>query len=291
MSFFDDGADLANKATGPGFGEPNHKFYRSRHRKRAHAVPYNEDVRRAVSGQIKGTLEGMRGLAGVGQRIAHVKDVEMGKSGNETEQKIGRCREKKDRGPPPGAVRVWIPPPPPHYIIHGQDGRLVVVDSSKEPIDSRPPPELMPRLVRPESVQKEGHRKLKPRENTHNEGNKRVGEDKKKRGSGSQWSSSSSQTAQPKPHDTAKFKRSESKGRSSTTEEIPCLALPVDSNYFMTGGLGLSSPAQSADSWESDHHEETKSNYRAPTVEDASADSLTTEQCTYMTIFRTLCEY
>jgi hypothetical protein len=281
MSFLDDGADLVtHQATGPGFGQPNPKFYKSGRKSRREArAPYNEDVRRAVSGQITGTLQSMRGLAGVGQRVVEVKEGIMGKEGRKGEEKVGQSEQKKDGGPPPGACRVWIPPPPPHFVIHGEDGRVVVVDSSKEPIDSRPAPERMPRLVRPERERKE--RKDKGTDNGKEQRNSNQGTSwKAKKGDdGSQSSWSQSQTSQQKPNQTAKANKPASNASSRKSKEKQLL--PSDPDFFLSGALGFPARPQTVDSWEDDQGEETKSNYHAPTVESAS-DSPSTEQCTYM---------
>jgi hypothetical protein len=301
MSFFDDGADLVkHKTAAPGFGEHNSKYYKHRNKsKREPKVPFNEDVRRAVSGQIKGTLEGMRGLAGVGQRVVEVRqeDIVKGKEEkgekevrHDKKSKVKQSEQKKDTGPPPGACRIYIPPPPPNFIIHGEAGRLIVVDSSKEPIDSRPPPELMPRLVMPE---REPEAEWKEAKHMKTAGSSKRGKERdddhtkrkdSKAPSSSQSSWNLSQASGQKPQQTPKISKAASKPRSNasslkhkTASGVP---LPSNPDFFMSGGL-FGTRAQSSDSWEDGQGTEIKSNYMAPTVESAS-DSPSTELCTYM---------
>lgn len=301
MSFFDDGADMVkHKNASPGFGKHNPKYYKHRHKSKTEAnIPFPEDVRKAVSGQIKGTLEGMRGLAGVGQRVVEVRKEDIVKR-KERDEKIGnevrddeklkakQSERKKEEGPPPGACRIYIPPPPPNFIIHGEGGHVIVVDSSRDPIDSRPLPELMPRLVMPE---REHEPELREVKHTKTNSSGKRGEEKddyhmKRKdskapsSSHSSWSKSQSQASGPKPQQTPKASKPASNASSRQPKTTSGMPLPSNPDFFMSGGL-FGTRAQSSDSWEDGQGTDIKSNYMAPTVESVS-DSPSTELCKYM---------
>ncbi|KAF2276460.1 uncharacterized protein EI97DRAFT_433292 [Westerdykella ornata] len=235
-SFFDDGADLlvsgneALEATSglakATLGRANSKFYddpRPRNQMRG----FHKGVERAVGGQIRNTLESMRATEDF--RIRAPSGEENGRI--ESEQ---GCNV--EGGPVREAVKMWLPPTPPDFVIHGKDGHVILVDGSGEPIDSRPPPELEQRLKG--AVKEPEWYKSKD-----NEGQQRK------------------QKASQEIH-SEKKKSDKEAGKDGKGPDMP---LPVPD--FLLSGFGLASKAPSLDSWQNGRPEDARSNYRAPTVE------------------------
>ena len=115
-SYIDDGADMrpARRNT-PGFGPLDAKFYKAR-KPRANdenGGVWNEDIGRAVGGDMRASLERLRGVAG----------VEVKRAGGETGHR--RC-EKKD------TITIQVPRRWGAFVIKCENGRVVVVDGEGE---------------------------------------------------------------------------------------------------------------------------------------------------------------
>ncbi|CAO2647240.1 Nn.00g081620.m01.CDS01 [Neocucurbitaria sp. VM-36] len=117
-SFIDDGADmLLPSHDTPGFGSIDARFYKQRKKKEAKDVLWNDDVKRAISGDMARNLAKIRGLGGV-----ELKRKDQGSSNEE---------EKKD------TVTVPIPLKWGTFVIKAEDGRVIVMDRDGE-FDSGP---------------------------------------------------------------------------------------------------------------------------------------------------------
>jgi hypothetical protein len=114
-SYIDDGLDLLPSST-PGFGVVNARFYKHKKRRDKDGGVWNDDVARAVGGDIHRSLAKMRGLAGVEVKRA------------ETDSKEEKRRRDKRRG----VVSVPAPLKWGTFVIKGDDGRVVVIDDRGE---------------------------------------------------------------------------------------------------------------------------------------------------------------
>ncbi|EAT81465.2 hypothetical protein SNOG_10966 [Parastagonospora nodorum SN15] len=125
-SYIDDGADmlLPSRRT-PGFGPINPKFYKQRKRKENENDAWNNDIQKAVGGDIGRSLEKLRGIGGV--------EV---KRHTDTLDKHGKRRKDTITIPLP---RRWGT-----FIIKADDGRVIVVDEDGE-FDSGPQLQQEPR--------------------------------------------------------------------------------------------------------------------------------------------------
>jgi hypothetical protein len=119
-SYIDDGADLLLPSRrAPGFGPINPKFYKQRKRKENENGLWNDDIQKAVAGDIARSLEKMRGIGGV-----EVK--------RPTGDRIDE-REKKRKD----TVTILLPRRWGTFVIKANDGRVIVVDEDGE-FDSGP---------------------------------------------------------------------------------------------------------------------------------------------------------
>jgi hypothetical protein len=110
-SFVDDGADLLRpQHHAPGFGPIDPRFYKQRKRKDAKEGVWNDDIQRAVVGDMQRSLAKMREIA----------NVEMKRPGGEEK------RGNKD------TVTVPVPPRWGTFVIKGDGGRVVVVGEDGE---------------------------------------------------------------------------------------------------------------------------------------------------------------
>jgi hypothetical protein len=119
-SYIDDGADMVVPSRpAPGFGPINPKFYkqRKRHENEERGV-WNDDIQKAVAGDIGRSLERMRGIGGV-----EVKRADRGE------------RQVKDKKK--DTVTIPLPPKWGTIVIKADDGRVIVVDEDGE-FDSGP---------------------------------------------------------------------------------------------------------------------------------------------------------
>lgn len=137
-SYIDDGADLLlpDASSAPAFGPRNPKFYEDRGPKtRTRKEKVHPGVLRAADEQIKNVLRGRREL---GKFRARGEPGEGEKAGDGV-SKYG------DEGGREGVKPVRIPARKrqPTFVLHGDGGHVVVVDDEDDPIDSRPPPELL----------------------------------------------------------------------------------------------------------------------------------------------------
>ncbi|KAH4033962.1 hypothetical protein HBH92_127500 [Parastagonospora nodorum] len=125
-SYIDDGADmlLPSRRT-PGFGPINPKFYKQRKRKENENDAWNNDIQKAVGGDIGRSLEKLRGIGGV--------EV---KRHTDTLDKHGKRRKDTITIPLP---RRWGT-----FTIKADDGRVIVVDEDGE-FDSGPQLQQEPR--------------------------------------------------------------------------------------------------------------------------------------------------
>jgi hypothetical protein len=119
-SYIDDGADmLVPSRRAPGFGPIDPKFYKQRKRREnEERGAWNDDVQKAVAGDIGRSLEKMRGIGGVEVKRTH---------GGEA-----RVKDKKK-----DTVTIPLPPKWGTIVIKANDGRVVVVDEDGE-FDSGP---------------------------------------------------------------------------------------------------------------------------------------------------------
>jgi hypothetical protein len=125
-SYIDDGADmLLPSRRAPGFGPINPKFYKQRKRNENENDAWNNDIQKAVGGDIGRSLEKLRGIGGV--------EV---KRHTETLDKHGKRRKDTITIPLP---RRWGT-----FIIKADDGRVIVVDEDGE-FDSGPQVQQEPR--------------------------------------------------------------------------------------------------------------------------------------------------
>jgi hypothetical protein len=116
-SYIDDGADMLLPAhTAPGFGAIDPRFYKQRKRRgdNGHGA-WNEDIQKAVGGDIGRSLARLRGVGG----------VEVKRRGEKTYEK------KVD------TVTIPVPRKWDTIVIKGEDGRVVVIDKDGE-FDSGP---------------------------------------------------------------------------------------------------------------------------------------------------------
>ncbi|KAL6704391.1 hypothetical protein ACN47E_008243 [Coniothyrium glycines] len=105
-SFVDDGADLLPASpTAPGFGKLDARYYKQRKRSTTKGV-WNDDVQRAVSGDIQRSLAKIQGLGGV---------------------RVKRRGENSEKG-----FKMLIPRKWGTFVIKGKDGRVVVVGEDGE---------------------------------------------------------------------------------------------------------------------------------------------------------------
>jgi hypothetical protein len=253
LSYLDDGVDVLAPRKRPAIGRVDNKYYENR--KEEEGKPgktYHSGVQRAVNGQIKNTLASMKALEslpvnGNNQRISKEKGQEKIGSGEAEEQ---------ESGPPPGAVRVWLPQPPPILVIHGQDGHVAVADGDSDPIDSRSLAGLQERLEQAEILGRQYGKRQCER--------------------------------QQKQNQDPKGSHGQPKQRSEKNEEpglFPNQPTPPASepHAWMTGGAGVPSAVSSESVWADDHDDakSMKSNYHAPTVEDAP-ELPVKEPCEYL---------
>ncbi|KAF3045984.1 hypothetical protein E8E12_009852 [Didymella heteroderae] len=116
-SYIDDGLDLfPSKSNTPGFGHVDPRFYKHKKRRGKGDEVWNEDIARAVSGDIQRSLAKMRDVAG----------VEVKRSA--TDSKEEKRRSEKERG----VVSVPAPLDWGTFVIKGDGGRVVVVDKRGE---------------------------------------------------------------------------------------------------------------------------------------------------------------
>tara|TARA_R110002003_G_scaffold175_2_gene14155 strand:- start:22928 stop:24760 length:1833 start_codon:yes stop_codon:yes gene_type:complete len=121
-SYIDDGADMLYASKhGPGFGQINPRFYKQRKRKEGKEGAWNEDIQKAVAGDIQGSLEKMQ----------RVTNLEFKRPGNEYEVKESGRRRKKD------TVTIPMPPRWGTFVIKAEHGRVIVIDEDGE-FDSGP---------------------------------------------------------------------------------------------------------------------------------------------------------
>jgi hypothetical protein len=119
-SYIDDGADmLVPSRRASGFGPINPKFYKQRKRREnEERGAWNDDIQKAVAGDIGRSLEKMRGIGGV-----EVKKTHSGET---------RIEDKKK-----DTVTIPLPPKWGTIVIKADDGRVIVVDEDGE-FDSGP---------------------------------------------------------------------------------------------------------------------------------------------------------
>jgi hypothetical protein len=114
-SYIDDGLDLlptnAHNNTA-GFGPIDARFYKSRKRRGKDGGVWNDDIARAVSGDIRASLAKMNGIAG----------VEVKRPSADPEEEKRRSEKKR------GVMSVRAPLKWGTFVIKGDDGRVVVVD-------------------------------------------------------------------------------------------------------------------------------------------------------------------
>ncbi|KAF1928358.1 uncharacterized protein M421DRAFT_5409 [Didymella exigua CBS 183.55] len=113
-SYIDDGLDLLPGST-PGFGRVDAKFYEAPKRRGKGSGAWNDDIARAVGGDIHRSLARMKGVAGV-----QVKRSETSVRGE---------KEHRERR---GVVSVPAPLKWGTFVIKGDDGRVVVIDDRGE---------------------------------------------------------------------------------------------------------------------------------------------------------------
>ncbi|KAF1918862.1 hypothetical protein BDU57DRAFT_122119 [Ampelomyces quisqualis] len=123
-SYIDDGADmLPPSSASPGFGKVDPRFYKQRKRRGdEHHAAWNEDIQKAVAGDIGRSLEKMR----------HIGSMEVKRAA-----KPNRARDEKARSKKKDTVTIPMPPKWGTFIIKADDGRVIVVDRHGE-FDSGP---------------------------------------------------------------------------------------------------------------------------------------------------------
>lgn len=114
-SYIDDGLDLV-PTDAAGFGPVNPRFYKQPKRRDSEDSVWNEDIARAISGDVHRSLAKMRGFAGV-----EVKRAE-----------ASAKQEKERRERKKGVVTVPAPLKWGTFVIKGDDGRVVVIDDRGE---------------------------------------------------------------------------------------------------------------------------------------------------------------
>lgn len=113
-SYIDDGADmLLSSRHVPGFGPINPTFYKQRKRKENESAAWNDDIQKAVAGDIGRSLEKMRGIGGMGVKRADGKER--------------RHKEQRE-----DTVTVPLPRKWGTFVIKANDGRVIVVDEVGE---------------------------------------------------------------------------------------------------------------------------------------------------------------
>lgn len=147
-SFFDDGADmLPRRAPGPGFGEVNKSFYEVSQRRKK-VTRDDLAIQRAVSGDINTTMKKIRAVGEI--RVREAPQVEKMKASEKEkarkEEEVKKAEEERKKQP----VSFEIPFHWGTFVIHGEDGRVIVVDSDGE-YDSGPMPQ--PRSQLPQQQQ------------------------------------------------------------------------------------------------------------------------------------------
>jgi len=127
-SFIDDGADMQlPPGVAPGFGPIDTRFYKQKKRKESRdgvETVWNDDVQKAISGDIQRNLEKIRGLGGL-----EVKRTD--RDGYQDKKPRDQEKAKKD------TVTVPMPPQWGTFVIKADDGRIIVVDKDGE-FDSGP---------------------------------------------------------------------------------------------------------------------------------------------------------
>ncbi|KAF2650483.1 hypothetical protein K491DRAFT_682949 [Lophiostoma macrostomum CBS 122681] len=256
-SYVDDGADPSlyedAKHKDGRNEEDNDKQKQERRRER-----YHPDVQRAVSGQVQNVLKNMWAVSRVNIRDPEEKDGE----------------ESKRKEPPPGAVRVQVPGPPPTFVIHGDMGHVVVVDGLEEPIDSRPVEGLnVSAKVVGEWLQddKRKVRQTQMQENDRKRGDEIGGQEVHAHQSAQKdtqqtWGQLGEMGSR---HQDSAYRRQAEELDWSTDSESAIASRP---SLLVAEDLGRASSRQLEDvwsgSWEDDGTEVTASNHQAPTVED-----------------------
>jgi hypothetical protein len=125
-SYIDDGADmLLPSRRAPGFGPINPKFYKQRKRKENENGAWNDDIQKAVAGDIGQSLEKMRGIG----------ELEVKRP---TKEKIDKHGKRKKN-----TVTIPLPRKWGTFVIKADDGRVIVVDEDGE-FDSGPQVQQQP---------------------------------------------------------------------------------------------------------------------------------------------------
>jgi hypothetical protein len=121
-SYIDDGADmLLPSKQASGFGPINPKFYKQRKRRDDESCgPWNEDIQKAVVGDITQSLEKMRGIGGI-----------------EVKKAYENSGERQDKERKKDTITIPLPPRWGTFIIKADDGRVIVVEEHGE-FDSGP---------------------------------------------------------------------------------------------------------------------------------------------------------
>ncbi|KAJ4377394.1 hypothetical protein N0V83_000219 [Neocucurbitaria cava] len=116
-SFIDDGADMLPPAHDtPGFGPINKRFYKPRKKKEDKDDVWNEDMQKAISGDMA-------------RNLAKIKDL--GKMEVVKRRRGDRANEKKK------PVTMFLPPKWGPFVIREENGRVTVIDEDGE-FDSGP---------------------------------------------------------------------------------------------------------------------------------------------------------
>ncbi|CAI9628705.1 unnamed protein product [Alternaria burnsii] len=127
-SFIDDGADMQlPPGVAPGFGPVDTRFYKQKKRKEARdgvETVWNDDVQKAISGDIQRNLEKIKGLGGLEVKRTDHDGCQDKKPGDQ---------EKANKD----TVTVPVPPQWGTFVIKADDGRVIVVDKDGE-FDSGP---------------------------------------------------------------------------------------------------------------------------------------------------------
>jgi hypothetical protein len=119
-SYIDDGADmLLPPHHVPGFGPLDPRFYKQRKRQEnSNEAVWNEDIKKAIEGDMQRSLEMMRGVA----------DVEVRKADRSEERGQGKKGQETDKD----TVTVSLPPKWGTFIIKQDNGRVIVIDEFGE---------------------------------------------------------------------------------------------------------------------------------------------------------------
>lgn len=111
-SFVDDGADMLHPINqAPGFGPIDPRFYKQRKRKDAKDGVWNDDIQRAVAGDMQRSLARLRGIGNV---------------------EVKKPSDVIDKGKKKDTVTVPVPPKWGTFVIKGDDGRVIVVGEDGE---------------------------------------------------------------------------------------------------------------------------------------------------------------